>query len=62
MIELIGVRMNKLEQRIKNEAKTVKAIEVMDKTELAKLNQGAEDTSTSEEEYDSESEEAKKRE
>lgn len=49
-IDTLGYRMLQLDQRIKDEAKQQKTIEVLDKTELAKLNQGAEDTSTEEEE------------
>lgn len=50
IIEQLGQRMLVLEQKIIDEAKQQKKqIEVLDKTELSKLNQGAEDTSTDEE-------------
>lgn len=49
-IDTLGYRLMVLDKRIKDEAKQQKTIEVLDKTELAKLNQGAEDTSTEEEE------------
>ena len=48
MIETIGMRMLLLEKRIKEEAKQQKMIEVMDKSELSKLTQGAEDSSETE--------------
>ena len=50
-----------LETRIKEQAKQQKQIEVLDKTQLYQLNVGAEDTSTSEDEYDSEHDEQRHR-
>lgn len=54
MIETIGMRMLLLEKRIKEEAKQQKMIEVMDKSELSKLTQGAEDSSETEDDSEDE--------
>ena len=51
MVQLIGLRMKKLEQVIKQELKEKKAatIHVMHKSELNQLNDGAEETTSSDE-------------